>query len=650
MFVNRLLYMLPADEASNAMISEIYESLRKQIPIMYALMSANIIFLSVSTYGSVSALLSLGMPIAMAAAISVRAVLWVKRQLSNPEPKVIRQYLRGTMLSAVILGAVFGLWGVLLFEEAPAQRSSVAIYIFVGAISCCYCLLSLPWAARIILLFGAMPVTVQMLFSGEWRLFGISLNFLIVAIVILRTMAINNARFSEVIRSRSNMQAERERAQDAEFRAQQLAYSDPLTGLRNRRALNEDLDKLTAYSGPASQLGLMIIDLDRFKEVNDVHGHQAGDHLLQAVAGRLTDIVGDGAITYRLAGDEFAVTVEFSSSDPNPTAELAERIVTILAEPFHLDGLSHHIGASIGLSVSPREALDREALLRQADIALYKSKDLGRSQFHAFQIQMDVEITRRATLKRDLRADINTSAFMPFYQPIVDVVSGEISGFEMLARWKRADGEQIGPDQFIPVAEECGLVGDLMLQLLHQACIDAASWNPHVALSVNVSPVQLKDPWFSEKIIAVLARTRFPFPRLILEITENALISAPENASRSIASLKNQGILIALDDFGTGFSSIQHLRMLPFDKIKIDRSFLQNLERDGDSYKLVSAITQLAKTLDLVIVAEGIETKKSLEIVRELGCNEAQGYLLGRPMEARAAKLALQRGIMAAAR
>lgn len=643
MLTRRFFQNWPAISQSDVLLREQYRALRKQIPLMYVLMFINVVFLAFSTSGDVPLTLSLGVPALMSAAIIARTGVWLRRRTIVAPPVQIRSYLRGTIFAAAALSIMFGAWGLFLFEANPLRSSAVALYIFVGTISCCYCLMALPIAGRFVLLFGAMPVTTRLLLSHDWQLVGIGLNFLLVAVVILRTMSTSYSGFTEVVRSRSEMDAERERARDAELRAQELAYSDALTGLPNRRALSERLDSLSMLDGSVPMLALLILDLDRFKAVNDVHGHPAGDRLLQAVAARLLDIIGDVGTAYRLGGDEFAVTMELPGRRSDPAVELAQSIVERFAQPFVVDGLLHHIGASVGVSLAPPGSVDRETLMRQADIALYKSKERGRSQQLMFEDQMDIDVTRRSMLERDLREDINTPAFLPFYQPIVDLASGEIAGFEMLARWKRRDGKQIGPNQFIPIAEECGLVGELMFQLLEQACLDAASWYPHVTLAINVSPVQLKDPWFSEKVLAVLARTRFPAQRMTLEITENALISEPANAKRLIESLKNQGMLLALDDFGTGFSSIQHLRMLPFDKIKIDRSFVQGLKKDSEPYKMVLAITQLAASLDLSIVAEGIETESSLELIRDLGCAEAQGFLLGRPMSAQAAVEALKR-------
>lgn len=633
----------PASRPTDELLAEQYAALRQQIPLMYGLMFVDIIFLAVSSFDDVSLTMSLVVPLALSIVIAVRAGLWLSRRTIAAPPTNIRRYFRGTIIAAAVLSLAFGGWGLMLFEQADPRRSmSVALYVFVGTISCCYCLLTLPLAGRLVLLLGAMPVTIQLLASGDWQLIGTGANFIIVAVLILRTMSTSYAGFTEVVRSRSDMQTERERARGAEHRAQELAYRDALTGLKNRRALSEQLDAFGFQDRSATHLALLVLDLDRFKAVNDVHGHPAGDRLLKAVVARLIEIVDGIGSVYRLGGDEFAIIVEISGPDSGSAAMLAQTLVDRLAAPFELDGLNHHIGASVGIAIRHRNDVDREGLMRQADIALYKAKEGGRSQHRTFENKMDVEITRRSVLERDLRDDIKSSAFLPFYQPIVNLASGQIASFEMLARWNRSDGEEIGPTHFIPIAEECGLVGELMLKLFDQACLDAAAWGPGITLAVNVSPIQLKDPWFSEKVLAVLRRTGFPAQRVTLEITENALIAEPTNAKRLIQSLKNQGMLLALDDFGTGFSSIQHLQMLPFDKLKIDRSFVQRLERHSQSYKMVLAITRLAASLGVDVIAEGIEDGSALEIIRELGCAEGQGFYFGRPMDAKGSVQALR--------
>jgi diguanylate cyclase (GGDEF)-like protein len=373
-----------------------------------------------------------------------------------------------------------------------------------------------------------------------------------------------------------------------------------------------------------------MVDLDRFKDVNDIHGHPAGDGLLRVVAERLTEMVGQSGRAFRLGGDEFAILSPVEGDHDAPR-RMARRIVQGMSEPFAAGPLVHHIGASVGISIFPEDACDRETLMRRADIALYRAKEDGRGQYSSFEPVMDAEIKRRSALETELRASIRKDEFRPFYQPIVELSSGRTVGFELLARWPRL-GAEIGPDQFISIAEEAGLITDLMLQLLKRGCEDALGWDESLTIAVNVSPVQLKDIWLSQKILATLAHVGFPPRRLAVEMTENALIVDPDNARRTIESLKNEGVGIALDDFGTGYSSLQHLRMLPFDEIKIDRSFVRAIHTDVEALKMVRAIVALASTLGMPVVAEGIESKKVADLLRDLGCAYGQGYYFGYPV------------------
>lgn len=626
--------LLPLSSSDELLVAQ-YQALRKQIPLMYALMSVDAAFLGFASFGEVPLGLSVGMPVALLLVTVCRALIWVRRPGSVPPVASVRRHLRSTVILAGVLSSAFGGWGLLLLEAAdPVQMFAVALYIFVGAIGCCYCLQPLPTAARLVMLLGAMPVTIRLILSSDWYLFGVATNFLIVAALVSRTLSTSHRGFIEVLNSRSEMLAEQERARLAEQKAQQLAYHDALTGLQNRRALTEHLDALRIGDTPAEKVALLLLDLDLFKSVNDVHGHPEGDRLLRCVAARLTRVVGEAGAAYRLGGDEFAVTLGLHRTQPDAGAEMAERLIKELGKPFQIDGLAHHIGASVGLSIFPVDAIDSETLMRRADIALYKAKAQGRSRHLAFEPGMDAEIARRSYLERDLRRDLTRNAFRPWYQPIVNLRSGRITGFEMLARWHKGERLRVGPDQFIPIAEECGLVGDLMLALLEQACADAARWDPDLTLSINVSPTQLKDRALSGKVLKVLEKTAFPPHRLKLEITENVLISEAENAKAVIGALKERGAKLALDDFGTGFSSIQHLRILPFDNIKIDRSFIEGLDQDDEAYRMIEGMIRLAASLNLPVVAEGIERPATLDLLKDLGCAEGQGFLFGKPMEA----------------
>lgn len=619
--------------AADAFLLEQYVTLRRQIPLMYAIMFINVIFLGIATFRDVPLGMSFGVPVAVSVAIVVRALLWVRRRSIVAQPQAVKRYLRGTIITAALLSIVFGGWGAVLFSETDPIRSvSIALYVFVGAISCCFCLQALPRAGYVVLLFGVLPVAIRLLISSDWSLFSVGANFLIVAFLITRTLATSHAGFQEVLQSRSDMLVEQDRARAAEQRAQDLAYRDPLTTLENRRALCERLDGLA--DRPPAPLYLFLLDLDSFKGVNDAYGHGAGDRLLQAVATRLTATIGSLGDAYRVGGDEFAVTIELRDDGDAAALATADRLVHEMAAPFVIDGVSHHISASVGISRCPADATTRETLMQHADIAMYEAKSLGRSRYSCFEPSMGAERAMRAELEREIRADFDGSAFHPFYQPIVDLSSGRIASFEMLARWRRADGRAVDPAQFIPIIEECGLIDKLMLKLLEQVCIDAMYWPADLMIAINVSPIQFRDPWLAETILATLTRLGFPPRRISLEITENALIADRVAAQIIIESLKNQGMSLALDDFGTGYSSIQHLRMLPFDKLKIDRSFVRNVDTDEAAYRMVMAIIRLAESLQLTVVAEGVETESVRDTLRGLGCLQAQGYLFGEPMSA----------------
>ncbi len=618
---------------SRELVTAQYRALRSQIPLMYALMIVDAAFLAFATFEKVPLALSVGAPALLSLMAIGRALVWLKRRGEIAEVANIRRYLRATTLFAAILSAAFGGWGLILMDFAnPTQTFAIALYIFVGAIGCCYCLQTLPAAARLVLMLGAAPVTIRLLLSNDWYMVGIGANFIMVAALIAGMLSSYHRGYIEVLNSRSDMLVEQARAQSAERRAQQLAYRDVLTELPNRRALSEHLAGLR-FLAPERGVALLVLDLDHFKAVNDVHGHLAGDGLLQRVATCLTDIVDGRGTAYRLGGDEFAITLDLDRPDITLPVSVAKQIVDVLAAPFNIDGLVHHIGGSIGISLYPRDATDSETLMRRADIALYQAKACGRSQFRLFEAAMDAEIVRRSVLEQEFRRDLARGAFRPHYQPIVHLLTEQITGFEMLARWDRDDGSEIGPCEFIPIAEECGLVGDLMLNLLEQACRDATAWGQDLTLSINVSPTQLKDRWLSEKILGVLTNAGLPPRRLKLEITENALIAEPDHAKSVVESLKNQGVLLALDDFGTGYSSIQHLRILPFDNVKIDRSFITGIEHNAEAHRMAVSMVHLAFNLGLTVVAEGIESEGALAILKEIGCAEGQGYLLGRPVD-----------------
>ena len=421
----------------------------------------------------------------------------------------------------------------------------------------------------------------------------------------------------------------------AEREATQLARHDALTGLANRRTLIAHLDEQIRFAAPGTELSVLMFDLNRFKPVNDTYGHGGGDAMLRTIADRLALLVGDAGLVARMGGDEFACLLAHPP-DASLPAEIADAILAAVARPVQLRGGLAEVSASVGLVTCPSGASSAEAMLRDADFAMYRAKRAGRSTWCLFAPEMEAEMRERAQLELDMHAGIHRGEFVPWFQPIVTLTGGEVIGFEALARWRHPTRGLIAPDVFIPIAEEAGMIQDLGFAVLRRACTEARMWPQHLTLSVNISPLQLNDAWLPQRILQVLCTTGFPAGRLIVEIAENRLVQDIEAARAILLSLKSAGIQIALDDFGTGYASLKHLRELQFNRIKIDRAFVQNMRAD-DNGKIVRAILSLSEGLGLPVTAEGVESGESAELLAGLGCEYGQGFLYSRPVEAEAA-------------
>ncbi|HMU22199.1 MAG TPA: EAL domain-containing protein, partial [Sphingorhabdus sp.] len=353
----------------------------------------------------------------------------------------------------------------------------------------------------------------------------------------------------------------------AEVRAQHLAITDPLTNLFNRRAIKEKTAELTTRaSRRGKSVAFLMIDLDGFKKINDLYGHDSGDQLLREVADRMRDTVPPSSVLSRLGGDEFGICMVFEPEFPETVDRVAEDLIEALSRPVTIGDTDHSITASIGISRPELDCDGIDMLIRRADIALYAAKKNGRNGFCWFENGMEVELRTRNSLEADIRAAIPNDEFVPYFEQQIDLQTGELAGFEMLARWVSPMRGLIPPDEFIPVAEETGMIGDLSISIIRKAMLEAKNWDPKLTISVNISPVQLKDPWLAQKIVKLLVETGFPAQRLEVEITESSLFKNLSLAQSIVGSLKNQGIQIALDDFGTGYSSLAHLRALPFDR------------------------------------------------------------------------------------
>ena len=419
----------------------------------------------------------------------------------------------------------------------------------------------------------------------------------------------------------------------ANRRVLELAQTDILIGLPNRAFFLEQLDE--AYSDERQRGGafsILMLDLDRFKNVNDSLGHAAGDALLRQVALRLKSALRSTDVLARLGGDEFAIIQAECDDQRTGSIDLATRISKLIAEPFLLQGHQVEVGTSIGIAMAPEHGSDQEQLLKKADLALYRSKSAGRNCFTLYDEAMSAELEARNTLESDLRDAVARCQFELHYQPFFDVQTGQRRGLEALVRWRHPTRGLIPPDQFIPLAEETGLIVPLGEWVLRRACDDATSWPADIKVAVNLSPVQLKQVELFDVIQSALWSSGLPPERLEIELTESVLLERAVENHALMERLKSIGISLALDDFGTGYSSLSCLTAFPFDKIKIDRSFIGNLTKRHKSSAIISSIVTLARGLNLSVTAEGVETQEQFERLKTLGVNFAQGYLLGRPM------------------
>jgi diguanylate cyclase (GGDEF)-like protein len=412
-----------------------------------------------------------------------------------------------------------------------------------------------------------------------------------------------------------------------------LASVDSLTGLANRAQMLQALDQaLSAQRGIVADCALFLLDLDRFKEVNDTMGHPAGDALLRQVAQRLQRLVGTQGKVGRLGGDEFQIILP-GETDKGRLAKLAGAIIFSLSEPYVIDGSQVIIGASVGIALAPADGGNTETLIRNADLALYAAKADGRGQSRFFVPAMHADAEDRRQLEADLRHAINKGGLHIEYQPVVCASSERITGFEALIRWAHPTRGPISPATFIPIAEEAGLIGAIGEWVLRTACVDAATWPEGTRVAVNVSPIQFANPGLPSIVMNALANAGIAPDRLELEITESVFLSDRDNTDSMFAQLKGLGVRLALDDFGTGYSALGYLKTAPFDKIKIDQSFVRGAAIKGSrNAAIVKSIVNLAEALGMETTAEGAETLDELDLIRSLGCSHIQGYVYGRPM------------------
>ncbi len=445
-------------------------------------------------------------------------------------------------------------------------------------------------------------------------------------------------RTAELAEANLRLQEEVAERQQAEERVMHLANHDALTGLPNRRLLIDRLGQALALAHRENhQVAVLFMDLDRFKTINDSLGHMTGDALLQNVARRLSETLREGDTVSRLGGDEFVVVLP-SLDQPKAAEKVALKLVDALAPPIHLGGQELRVSASIGISLFPEDGRDTETLLRNADSAMYHAKDMGRNNYQFFMEQMNVAAAERLRLENDLHRALERQEFELHFQPRVSVANGLACGIEALIRWRHPERGLVLPGHFIPVAEDTGLIVPIGEWVINEACRQGTAWCaaglPQIPVAVNLSPRQFRQSNLVDTVARAIERHGWPCKLLELEITEGVLMQQTSETLKTLEALNRLGVGLAIDDFGTGYSSLSYLKRFPVDFLKIDQSFVRDIAVDPDDATIVTAIIGLAHSLGLTVVAEGVENASQLDFIREAGCDEAQGYHIGRPMPA----------------
>jgi diguanylate cyclase (GGDEF)-like protein len=422
--------------------------------------------------------------------------------------------------------------------------------------------------------------------------------------------------------------------EESQARSQYLAYHDSLTGLANRLLFKEQLEEaLKDVSVTPHPLAVMFLDLDGFKAVNDTLGHSVGDMLLKAVASRLRDMIPQTDRIARLGGDEFAI-LQMSSAQPSSAIALAQKIIEVIGQSFCIDSHDVTVGASVGIAVAHPGEMGTENFLKSADLAMYSAKSDGRGTYRMFDPAMDAIVQARRILERDMRTSLAHDGFNLFYQPLVNLQTKKVTAFEALMRWEHPERGMVPPSEFIPVAEEMGLIVHLGEWALRRACAEAMEWPDDICVSVNLSPLQFAKGNLVSTVMSALASSGLQASRLELEITESVLLEKSERNIAILTQLRGLGVRISMDDFGTGYSSIGYLRSFPFDKIKIDQSFVRDLLIDEGSLAIVRAIAGLGVSFGMTTTAEGVETEEQMRCLNLEGCIEVQGFLYSKPVPA----------------
>ena len=633
-FLDKALGLSSCSDPDRALLRGRFDALKGQLPWLYAMLTANLVGLHLAVRQEVS--LS-DLPVALMLTITGgRTAYWLRIRRRSFSDSAVKRQMRTIFVIALLFCTGACVWSLMVYSKLENHhRLDVTMFASLAALGCTYALSSYPQAARMPLLVLAIPMAAILATSSVSTHVGIGISLLILTAVTLRVLEGRDQVFRSLVSSRFQIEAEKQRAIDAErvavaekSRVGLIANSDALTGLANRRGFVRALDRLDA--GEEGCWSLILIDLDGFKQINDTFGHNTGDAILIEVGRRLQTIEGLSGSVARLGGDEFAIV---QACDNREVAmAIAEEAVERLSLPFMLLGQQMLVSACAG--VSWHVGRDLTEAMRRADIALYEAKGAERGSIALFSEEMEQKVRRRTMIEQAVRAPGFAADVDLAFQPIFRLDTRELCSFEALARWRHSVLGWIPPSEFIPITEQISVVNEISDALLAKAAAAARDWPDSIRLSFNLSAVQICSASTADQVLSIIAGQGIEPSRLQIEVTETALLGDFEAARRNLSRLRNSGVRIALDDFGAGYSSISYLREINFDTVKLDGSLVSSIGEVGTSLPLLQGVLALCRAMGQQCVAEQVETDHQLKLLQALGCRYGQGYGLAAPMSA----------------
>lgn len=624
--MNNIAKLFRIDAENYELMGAQLAAFSRQVPLLYFILSVNSIALAFTHLGMAPLSLTVAFPGFLVGACVIRCLIWLRRRDRVVEPKAAARTLRATVLLGGALGFAFLAWALSLFPYGDTSRHGhILFFVGITVVSCIFCLMHVRPAALILTGTVIAPFVIFLLASGDVVHIAIGLNLFLVTVAMIYILIICSGQFAAMV----NGQIETRRLSTENFR---LANVDSLTELPNRRQFFHRLSVLAEQAKTENHRFVVgVLDLDGFKAVNDLYGHGVGDRVLKETGQRLLELSDDTQFIARLGGDEFGIIVD-AGLDPEAVLAVGSKVCSAFDAPFSVGGIVAKIGGSVGFALAPDAGTTAELLYERADYALYHAKARYRGQPVIFSREHEVEIRKLSTIEHTLRRiDLDAELSLHF-QPIVNVGTARLAGFEALARWHNPELGDVAPDVFISVAERTELIGTITQVLLRKALAAASSWPEDLFLSFNLSMRDLISQVTILQTVALIESSGIDPRRIIIEVTETALMQDYEQVQESLRILRSMGLKVALDDFGSGQSSLSYVHQLSLDKIKIDRGFIRNIATQQNARNIVKTVIDLCRNLKFDCVVEGVETAEQVDIIGRLGCSTMQGYFFAKPM------------------